>query len=96
MPFAITAHVSVDGLVFIQDPASRSNDPAVVATASNATLNPWRQTVTLSGLTAPAAGAQQALSGGFVRVSDTELPTVASPSRQAQSLTSGCLDTFGF
>jgi hypothetical protein len=68
-----------DGLVFIRDPASRSSDPAVVATATNAVLNPWRQTVTLPGLTPPAPGSQQALTGEFVQVSDIELPAVAPP-----------------
>jgi hypothetical protein len=67
--------------VFERDPRSRSNDPAVVATATNALLNPWRQVVTLVGLTAPAPGANQALRGDFVEVRDIEAPTVAPPTR---------------
>ena len=39
----------------------------------------------LSGLTAPGAGANQALSGNFVQVLDVALPTVAPPTRPVGS-----------
>jgi len=75
----------VTGQVFVRDPASRSNDPAITATAAEATLNTWRQASTLPGLTAPAAAAQQALTGTFVVVSDTNAPTSTPPTRPVGS-----------
>lgn len=80
---ALTA--CVDGLLYIVDPASQSNDPTIVASASDAMLDPWRQTALLSGLTAPAPGANQALVGEFVQVADVALPTVAPPTRPVGS-----------
>ncbi len=67
------------GQVFARDPQSRSGLATVVATATNTVLNPWRQSLPLPGLTAPAAGAAQALTGEFVQVSDFDPPTVAPP-----------------
>lgn len=75
----------VDGQVFARDPQSRSGAATVVATATDAVLNPWRQSLTLPGLTAPAAGAQQSLTGEFVRVADVELPASAPPTRPVGS-----------
>lgn len=80
---ALTA--CVDGLIYITDPQSRSNDPTVIASATDAVLDPWRQTATLAGLTAPAPGARQALTGEFVQVSDVSLPTVAPPTQPVGS-----------
>ena len=68
-----------NGEVFVNDPASRSNVPTVVATAAETVLTRWKQTVMLPGLTAPSTGSNQALAGEFVRVTDTDLPTAPPP-----------------
>jgi hypothetical protein len=71
----------VNGLVFARDPLTAGGTAGPASTA--ATLNPFRSSVTLVGLTPPAAGADQALSGDRVRVSDFELATAAPPTRPA-------------
>ena len=75
----------VSGQVFSRDPQSRSGAATVVATATDAVLNPWRELLTLPGLTAPGPGTEQALTGEFVSVLDVELPTLAPPTRPAGS-----------
>ena len=68
---------TVDGLVFPQDPitltGNNSNSPA----ANAATLDPVRSSRPLLNLNAP--GANQALTGSFVQISDFELATAAPP-----------------
>jgi hypothetical protein len=68
-----------NGKIFINDPASRSNNPAVVATAAETVLTPWKQTVMLLGLSAPSTGSNQALAGEFVQVRDSDPPTAPPP-----------------
>ena len=80
---ALTA--CVDGLVYIVDPQTQSNSTTIVASATDAVLDPYRQTALLAGLTAPAAGANQALAGNFVQVLDVALPTAAPPTRPVGS-----------
>ncbi|MCX6877961.1 MAG: hypothetical protein NTW21_29720 [Verrucomicrobia bacterium] len=70
---------NVNGLVFVADPITATGDAANSPAATAATLNPLRSSVTLLGLTAPAPGSNQALTGSFVQVSDFELATAASP-----------------
>ncbi len=65
------------GLVFAKDPADQGS--AVGANGTSAQLNPLRSSATLLGLTAPAAGAEQALTGSFVNVSDFELADADPP-----------------
>lgn len=70
---------TVNGLVFASDPITLTGNAANTPAASNATLNPIRGSVLLQGLTAPAPGANQALTGNFVQISDFELATAAPP-----------------
>lgn len=70
---------SVNGLVFASDPITMTGNAANSPAANNATLNPLRTSVTLPGLTAPAPGANQALTGNFVQISDFEQATAAPP-----------------
>ncbi len=67
----------VNGLVFLRDPLTSGGTALPDATA--ATLNTFRSSVTLVGLTAPAAGADQELRGDNVRVQDFEVFTAAPP-----------------
>lgn len=67
----------VSGLVFSRDPLTAGGTAGPDATA--ATLNTFRTSVTLSGLVAPAAGANQALTGDNVAVKDFEVFTAAPP-----------------
>ena len=69
----------VSGLVFPTDPITATGDPANSPAANNATLNPIRRRVELQGLTAPAPGDDQALTGEFVQISDFELATAVPP-----------------
>lgn len=73
----------VNGMVFARDPLTAGGTAGPASTA--ATLNPFRSSVTLVGLTAPAAGANQALTGDRVQVSDFELATAAPPTRPVGS-----------
>ena len=70
---------TVNGLVFTSDPITLTGVAANSPAATNATLNPIRSSVLLPGLTAPAPGANQALTGSFVQISDFELATAAPP-----------------
>jgi hypothetical protein len=69
-----------NGLVFTSDPITATGNAANSPAATAAVLNPIRSSVALLGLTAPAPGSNQALSGANVRISDFELATVAPPS----------------
>ncbi|MCK9495997.1 MAG: hypothetical protein M0R75_10960 [Dehalococcoidia bacterium] len=71
----------VSGQVFQRDPLTAGGTALPDATA--ATLNGFRTTVTLPGLTAPAAGNEQELTGQFVRVQDFEVFTAAPPTEPA-------------
>lgn len=73
---ALVAHV--DAQVFAIDPVSASGDATHSPSASEATLNADRTTVTLLGLAAPSGG-NQALSGEFVTVSDAYVPNITPP-----------------
>ncbi len=67
---------SVNGMVFQDDPVTTNGGPA--PNAGTASLNPVRTSALLPGLAAPGGGSQ-ALTGNNVRITDAELPTVASP-----------------
>ena len=69
----------VNGLVFASDPITATGNAANSPAATSATLNPVRSSELLLGLTAPAPGTNQALSGNFVQISDFESATVAPP-----------------
>ncbi len=70
---------AVDGLVFPQDPITLTGNNANSPAANAATLDPLRSSRILLNLTAPAPGANQALTGNFVQISDFELATAAPP-----------------
>jgi zinc metalloprotease ZmpB len=74
---------AVDGLIFPQDPITLTGNNANSPAATAATLDPVRSARTLLNLTAPAPGANQALSGDFVQISDFELATIAPPTEAA-------------
>lgn len=74
---ALTSGVS--GYVFQRDPITATGNAANSPAATTATLNPLRSSVTLQGLTAPAPGANQALTGNFIQISDFELATATPP-----------------
>lgn len=74
---ALTSNVT--GLVFAADPITATGNAANSPAANAATLNLVRGSQTLLGLTAPAPGSNQALTGNFVQISDFELATAAPP-----------------
>lgn len=61
----------VDGLVFEQDPYSKSGNLTAVPSSSNAVLNPLRDDVTLQNIDAPVAGTQF-LKGSYAQVTNVE------------------------
>ena len=69
----------VNGFVFASDPITATGNAANSPAATTATLNSVRSTVALPGLTAPAPGSNQALTGNFVQISDFELATAPPP-----------------
>jgi zinc metalloprotease ZmpB len=70
---------AVDGRVFQRDPITATGNAANAPSANNATLSAVSGLQTLVGLTAPPLGANQALTGNFVQISDFELTTAAPP-----------------
>ncbi len=73
----------VNGMVFVQDPISQG--AAATPEDDQATLDPFRSSVTLLGLTAPAAGDDQALLGDNVQVNDFEPADVDPPTESVGS-----------
>jgi hypothetical protein len=74
---------NVNGLVLLTDPITLTGNPATASTATNAILNPLRQSVPLP-LNPPLPIVNiQTLTGQFVRINDFELPTVAPPTQPA-------------
>ncbi|MBK8803293.1 MAG: hypothetical protein IPN71_14785 [Fibrobacteres bacterium] len=69
----------VNGLVFASDPITLTGNAANGPAATAATLNALRSSVTLPGLVPPGPGANQALTGNFVRISDFEAATAPPP-----------------
>ena len=69
----------VNGLVFPSDPITATGNLANSPSANNATLDLIRRSVDLPGLTSPALGSNQSLTGEFVQISDFELATAAPP-----------------
>ena len=67
----------VNGMVFDRDPVSQGG--AATRESNDATLNPFRSSVTLLGLTAPSGGSDQALVGEHINVNDFEVFTAAPP-----------------
>jgi hypothetical protein len=67
----------VNGMVYARDPVSQGG--AATRESNQAALNPFRSSVTLPGLTAPAPGNDQALVGEHINVNDFEVFTAAPP-----------------
>jgi hypothetical protein len=65
------------GMVYVQDPVSQGG--AATRESNQATLNPFRSSVTLPGLTAPAPGDDQELIGEHIDINDFEVFTAAPP-----------------
>lgn len=70
---------SATGQIFQTDPLTATGNTAITAASPAATLDPLRTSVTLNGLTAPAPGNPQALTGQFVQLTDLQSRTVAPP-----------------
>lgn len=68
----------VNGLVFKRDPVNKTGDLTITSDDSNAILNPHRDDVTLTNLSAPVAGVQS-LTGTYVTISNEETPNTAAP-----------------
>jgi hypothetical protein len=75
---ALIAHAQ--GYVFLNDPVAESGNTANTPSSTNATLNPFRDDVTLQGLNPPAVGVQS-LSGDLINISSTLAtpPTTTTP-----------------
>ena len=76
----MTAHVN--GLVYEEDPITKTGNTALNSASNNATLNPQRDDVLLQNLDAPVGGTQS-LSGTFAEVTQVEGPNVVPPTRPA-------------
>lgn len=70
---------ATDGKVYLNDPIRLSGDVTLTPCSAATDLDPLRTDAELLGLTAPAAGNPQSLSGEYVSISDTNVPTIASP-----------------
>lgn len=70
---------ATDGKVYLNDPIRLSGDATLTPCSAAADLDPLRTDVELLGLTAPAAGAQQALTGEYITIAETNAPIIASP-----------------
>lgn len=68
----------VNGLVYEEDPITKTGTTTPTSSSNNTTLNPHRDDVLLQNLDAPAGG-NQALSGSFAEVTQFEGPNVAAP-----------------
>ena len=75
---------NVNGLVFEQDPITKTGDVTLDSASNNATLNPLLDEVTLQNLDPPAGGTQS-LSGDYAQVSEVEGLVVAAPTQPAGS-----------
>jgi len=71
---------SVNGLIFLRDPVSKSGSAANGPTATGPTLNGFRDNITLPNLNAPSAGVQS-LAGTLASVSEQEPPVIAAPTQ---------------
>ncbi|MFZ5825473.1 MAG: hypothetical protein ACOY94_14325 [Bacillota bacterium] len=74
---AFVAHAT--GSIYERDPITATGNTMITAGSSAATLDALRTVVTLPGLTAPSPGAEQALAGEYVRLTNITDPAVAAP-----------------
>jgi hypothetical protein len=66
------------GLVFVRDPITSTGNPANKPDRNDAALNPFRTSVQLPNLNAPANG-KQSLRGRFAVIADVNQPAIAPP-----------------
>jgi len=67
------------GAIYERDPITATGNTMITAASSPATLDSLRTIVTLPGLTAPSPGAEQALNGEYVHLTNISAPAVAAP-----------------
>lgn len=70
---------AIEGQVFPLDPERLSGDATLTPSSPATDLNPLRESETLQGLTAPAAGDPQALSGEFIEIQNLFDPPILPP-----------------
>ncbi len=70
---------ATDGKVYLNDPIRLSGDATLTPCSAAADLDPLRTDVELLGLIVPAAGSQQALTGEYITIAETNAPIIASP-----------------
>ncbi len=70
---------ATDGMVYLNDPIRLSGDATLTPCSPASELDPLRTNVELLGLTAPEAGSQQALTGEYITIAETNVPIIASP-----------------
>ncbi len=73
---------ALNGLVFKQDPITKTGNAANTANQSNAMLNPLQDLVILPNLDAPVGGVQS-LRGTYANVINVENPNIAPPTNPA-------------
>lgn len=67
------------GMIFECDPLTQTNDGTITPSSSSATLNPLRTSVTFD-VDAPSGSDPSELKGEYISITETNAPTVASPS----------------
>ncbi|MFT3798077.1 hypothetical protein [Microbacterium sp.] len=72
----------VNGLVYSQDPPTKTGNTALNSASTNATLSPHRDDLPLASL-GPAVAGTQSLSGTYARVQNVEGEAIAPPTRPA-------------
>ncbi len=70
---------ATDGKVYLNDPIRLSGDTTLTPCSAATDLDPLQTDAELLGLTAPAPGNPQSLSGEYISIIDIDTPTVASP-----------------
>ena len=75
----LRAFIQADGMVYVTDPTRQTGDVSITPCSNAADLDPLRTDVTLLGLTAPAMGDPQSLTGEYISISEVDAPVVAPP-----------------
>lgn len=70
---------ATDGKIYLNDPIRLSGDDTLTPCSAATDLDPLQTDVELLGLTAPAAGDPQSLTGEYISITDTDAPTIAPP-----------------
>ena len=72
---------ALDGKVFLDDPVRITGDTSLTPCSPAADLDPLRSDVELLGLTAPSGTDPQSLSGEYIEITDTDVPTIIPPTK---------------